>query len=76
MTESRTLMAAFAHPDDEAFGSGGMLAGCAANNVPVALVCATRGEAGEIADPALATLDTLAEVRESELRCACQALGV
>lgn len=72
-----TLMAVFAHPDDESFGTGGTLARYGADpEVRVVLVCATRGEAGEISDPALATPDRLGEVREAELRCACQVLGV
>jgi len=72
-----TLMAVFAHPDDETFGTGGTLARYGADpGVRVVLVCATRGEAGEISDPLLATPERLGEVREQELRCACQKLGV
>ncbi len=74
--KARTLLAVFAHPDDEAFGTGGTLAHYAAAGARVGLVCATRGEVGEIADPALATPDNLPEVRERELRCAAQTLGV
>lgn len=74
---SLTLMAVFAHPDDESFGSGGSLARYGADpNVRVVLVCATRGEAGEISNPELATPERLGEVREAELRCACGKLGV
>jgi N-acetyl-1-D-myo-inositol-2-amino-2-deoxy-alpha-D-glucopyranoside deacetylase len=74
---SLTLMAVFAHPDDESFGSGGSLARYGADpDVRVALVCATRGEAGEISDPMLATPERLGEVRERELRCACRELGI
>lgn len=72
-----TLMAVFAHPDDESFGTGGALGRYGADpGVRVVLVCATRGEAGEINDPKLATAERLGEVREQELRCACQTLGV
>lgn len=71
------LMAVFAHPDDESFGTGGTLARYGADpDVRVVLVCATRGEAGEISDAALATPDRLGEVREAELRCATEVLGV
>lgn len=70
------LLAIFAHPDDESFGTGGTLARYAAAGVRVTLVCATRGEAGEIADPSLATPETLPRVREEELRCAARALGI
>ena len=72
-----TLMAVFAHPDDESFGTGGTLARYGADpDVRVVLVCATLGEAGQISDPSLATPERLGAVRENELRCACQALGV
>ncbi len=72
-----TLMAVFAHPDDESFGIGGTLARYGADpDVRVVLVCATRGEAGEISDPNLASPERLGEVREQELRFACRTLGV
>ncbi|GAB4432252.1 MAG: PIG-L family deacetylase [Anaerolineae bacterium] len=74
--QQQSLLLCLAHPDDESFGSGGMMATVAARGVEVTLVCATRGEVGEISDPALATPETLAQVREAELRCACETLGV
>jgi LmbE family N-acetylglucosaminyl deacetylase len=40
------------------------------------LVTATRGEAGQIAEPDLATSANLPFVREQELRCACQIYGI
>jgi LmbE family N-acetylglucosaminyl deacetylase len=70
------LMAVFAHPDDEAFGSGGTLTKYAAQGHDVYLVTATRGEAGQIAEPDLATPANLPHVREQELRCACQIYGI
>lgn len=73
---THSLLAIFAHPDDEAFGTGGALARYAAEGVQVFLVCATRGEVGEIADPSLATRETLGEVREGELRCAAETMGI
>ncbi len=69
-------MAIFAHPDDEAFGNGGTLAKYAAEGVDVHLITATRGEAGEIASPEMATKASLPAVRERELRCACQTYGI
>jgi LmbE family N-acetylglucosaminyl deacetylase len=71
-----SLLAVFAHPDDEAFGTGGTISRCAAEGVKVYLVCATRGEAGEISDPSYATPETLGQVREGELRCATETMGV
>ena len=69
-------MAVFAHPDDEAFGCGGTLSRYAAESCDVYLVTATRGEAGQIATPALANPANLPAVRERELRCACQVYGI
>jgi LmbE family N-acetylglucosaminyl deacetylase len=70
------LMGIWAHPDDEAFGTAGTMARATAAGGAVAVVCATRGEQGQIADPALATPENLGEVRERELRAACAAVGV
>jgi LmbE family N-acetylglucosaminyl deacetylase len=74
---NHSLLAIFAHPDDEAFGTGGALSRYACQEgVQVYLVCATRGEVGEIADSSLATRETLGKVRENELRCAAETMGV
>jgi LmbE family N-acetylglucosaminyl deacetylase len=70
------VLCVVAHPDDEVLCGAGTLALCAARGRPVTLVCATRGELGPIADPSLATRETLAGVRERELRASCAALGV
>lgn len=58
----------FAHPDDESFGYAGSMLLAHEAGLRTGLVCATRGEAGEIRDPRLATRETLAAVREQELR--------
>ena len=71
-----SLLAVFAHPDDEAFGTGGTLSQYAVDGTKVYLVCATRGEVGEISDPSYATPETLGQVREGELRCAAETMGV
>ena len=71
-----TLLVALAHPDDETFGTGGLMARAVDEGHRVVILCATRGEVGEIADPSLATPETLGEVREGELRRAARALGV
>jgi len=52
------------------------LATSAAQSMQVTVVSATRGEAGEIADPTLAKPETLGMVRECELRCAAQIPGI
>lgn len=71
-----TLLVALAHPDDETFGVGGVMARAVNEGHRVVVVCATRGEAGEIAHPSLATPETLGEVRERELRAAARVFGV
>ena len=71
-----TLLAVLAHPDDESFGMGGTLALYAARGVEVHLVCATRGEVGEVTPELLEGYESIAKLRESELRCAAEILGL
>ena len=70
------LLLLLAHPDDESF----MLASAAARLTDaghrVALICATRGQAGSAGDPPLVTRDALPATREAELRAACAVLGI
>lgn len=66
----------FAHPDDETFGSAGTMAWAAERGLRTAYVCATRGEAGVIRDPEVATHEILGAVREQELRNAAAIVGV
>ena len=73
--DRRCLMGVFAHPDDEVTMAGAYRYYRDAG-VSTALVCATRGEAGEISDPGLATRETLGRVREQELREACRIMGI
>src|SRR5262249_34962601 len=70
------ILGVFAHPDDETFCAGGTFAQCIASGAEVMVVSATRGEAGQIRSPRVATRRTLAAVREQELHLACQRLGV
>jgi len=74
--KNKRLLLLYAHPDDEILGPGGAVALYANQGAEVELVIATRGEAGEISDPALATPETLGEVREREMRCAADTLGI
>lgn len=74
----RTLLAVFAHPDDETFGPGGTLARYAAAGVSVHYLCATRGDVGEV-DAALISQNghaSAADLRTAELKCASQILGL
>ena len=70
------IVAIYSHPDDETFGVGGSMAHYAAKGIPVTMVCATRGEVGEISEGSEATPETLGQFRERELRDAMAILGV
>lgn len=77
MIEPLKLMLVLAHPDDETFGCGGLIAKYAAEGVDVHLLTATRGERGWMGDPAANPgLDALGRIREAELRAAATILGV
>ena len=76
MIHIKRLLCVLAHPDDESFGMGGTLALYARRGVAVHLVCATRGEAGDVDEPYLEGFSTIAERREAELRCAAMKLGL
>lgn len=69
-------MAIFAHPDDEAFGTGGTLSKYAQEGVEVHLVMATLGQVGRLANPQITLNEPISVVRERELRCACEAYGI
>ncbi|MBW8012003.1 MAG: GlcNAc-PI de-N-acetylase [Chloroflexi bacterium] len=72
----KTLLAVFAHPDDESFGIGGTLALYASQGVDVHLVCATKGEVGDVAPEFMEGYASIAEVRTAELYCAAENLGI
>ena len=67
------LLVIVAHPDDETFGTGSVIASAARAGVQVTVCCATRGEAGDAPDRFTGDLGAL---RESELRAAGAVLGV
>ena len=75
MAGKRSILGVYAHPDDEQ-GVSGLMHKYAREGVEVNLICATRGEAGEIAPGVDATPETLGQVRENELRCAAEKIGV
>src|SRR5215207_4982949 len=70
------LLLLLAHPDDESFMLGATAARAAADGRRVALVCATRGQAGSAGEPPLCARDALPAMREAELRAACGILGI
>ena len=73
----RSLLAVFAHPDDESLACGGLLAWCAALGARVSLLCVTHGEGGgadETGKPA--GMPPTPNVRAAELRDAAGILGI
>lgn len=76
MVKKYTLLAVLAHPDDETFGMGGTLAKYAHENADVYLICATRGEVGEMDEEFLEGFNSPAQRREYELHCAAKNLGL
>jgi LmbE family N-acetylglucosaminyl deacetylase len=76
-----TLMAVHAHPDDEALGTGGVLARYADEGVRTVLVTCTNGELGDApggikpGDPAHDE-SIVVPLRREELEASCRALGV
>lgn len=74
-----TILCVRPHPDDECTGTGGITAYYSARGVSVGVLTCTLGEEGEILDSELDPEEArprLAEIRERELRSACDVLGV
>lgn len=72
---TKRLLISYAHPDDESFGSGGVIAKYVAEGAEVYLICATDGDMGTIPDEMQDSYDTVRELRLSELDCASEVLG-
>lgn len=75
-TGEKCLLVVLAHPDDESFGMGGTLALYASQGVQVRLICATRGEAGEVNADLMKGYKSIADLRTHELACAAGFLGL
>jgi LmbE family N-acetylglucosaminyl deacetylase len=70
--EAGGLLLVHAHPDDECFSTGGLIARSVAEGRRVDLVVCTGGEEGEVHDPDLDPEEArhrLGEIRAAELEC-------
>lgn len=76
MMAKRRLLISYAHPDDESFGNGGLIAKYVAEGADVYLICATDGDVGTIPDEMKDQYETVRELRLAELDCAAQLLGL
>jgi LmbE family N-acetylglucosaminyl deacetylase len=79
MDDRLSLMVVHAHPDDEVFSTGGILALYASRGYRTTVVYGTNGEAGEMHDPDRdpnEALSQLGTIRPEEARQACSILGV
>lgn len=74
MADKRLLLS-LAHPDDESFGSGALIARLVDEGVDVSYICATKGDRGSVSDDYLASYGSVAATRDAELDCASAALG-
>ncbi|MGJ3238438.1 MAG: PIG-L family deacetylase [Anaerolineae bacterium] len=73
MARKRVLIS-YAHPDDESFGNGGLIAKYVAEGADVYLICATDGDVGTIPEAMQGQYDSVRELRLSELHAANEIL--
>ncbi|WP_407343316.1 PIG-L deacetylase family protein [Pengzhenrongella phosphoraccumulans] len=66
-----SVLVVVAHPDDESFGMGAVIAHLLAHGAAVSVLCLTRGEASTVHG----VQGDLSDIREAELRQAALALG-
>lgn len=72
---NRRILIAFAHPDDESFGLGGLISKYVDEGADVYLICTTNGDAGTIDPEMLKGYESKAALRLAELDCASKLLG-
>jgi len=73
---TKRLLIVYAHPDDESFGLGALIAKYGSEGVEVSLICTTNGDVGTVESQFMGNHATVADVRLAELDCATQILGI
>lgn len=77
MDNEKHVVIIFPHPDDESFGTAGVIKKFREKGVPVTYICGTLGEMGRnMGSPQFANRETLPEVRIEELNEACAFLDI
>jgi len=72
---TKRVLVSLAHPDDESFGSGPLVAKLVAEGAEVTLICATNGDVGSAEEKYMQGYSSVAEMRLAELDCAAKVLG-
>jgi LmbE family N-acetylglucosaminyl deacetylase len=68
-----TILGVWAHPDDESWCSAGLMKMATLNGQKVGILTATKGDAGQTANPELWPQEKLADIRTRELHdCLCE----
>jgi LmbE family N-acetylglucosaminyl deacetylase len=73
--DQKRLLVVMAHPDDESFGIGPLIAKYVGDGVEVSLICTTNGDIGTVDEKYMQGYRTIAEMRLAELDCAAKVLG-
>src|SRR5699024_1158497 len=77
MQKEKHVVIVFPHPDDESFGTAGIIKKYREQDVPVTYLCGTLGEMGRnMGTPPFANRETLASFRKEELKDACEYLDI
>lgn len=76
MADRPRIACVFAHPDDETFCVGGIIAKYADRGAVIDVFCATNGGAGKAAGVPVSSRDELAALRRAEAKRAGEILGI
>ena len=77
MESHKHVVIIYPHPDDESFGAAGSIYQFRQLGVPVTYLCGTLGEMGRnMGTPPFANRETLSQIREQELKEACEFLDI